>query len=1208
MKKNQHAPHVSEAFSSLKRVRLAAAACSTALAFSFVVPVSTGDSAGLAHAAEGDSTGGGVINPPMISPDTITASGSVERWPLPDNYHLLDNTTLIRQGISYTGQTSDHSFRLSLFSRAAASPGIQWTYLKFDPKLAPYIDKVGVKVSDTSKFRNAMYLFNNQQRWYEKVESDTLGHVDWFGNPNGAPDPYAGMPGVWRAIYDQSHTRLTGSGVEEDPSKRGFATGNWGIFEAVTLQNQQVSADIDVTLNTPIEQIIAETGVDRFVVDSRMQENVEKEGQRVRIAPESPWNGAVVDFTQDDGMPTDFNQSLWLAAQATAKLLVPPNNTIMGPDKRPIPAPAGTTVLRYKQYQPVSISYGTIGGLSPQTKGFDYHLHIDPYVLAAVRGPQGSDDDEGRKVVLWNLWNGVYDTQNADKTPVYIPVSAFDANGNVIVTPNPANKGKSGYFFVDDAWRVIDPIATLGVSSATIVDIPVDKSRLFTDQDGIDGVRRSKISSYVTKIQQPNERVLFSNSAVYVADTYALDKSEEQAPSNEYFDAKYQDTIEVVKPTDAGGSKPNPITFVDPDGNNGEADTDGFQIDPAWSAPRGVTAKVDDKGSVTLVVTDEAEATKDRPLNVAVPVIVTYKDKTVDKATAKFTVTSGESSNPGDGGDTSAVDKYDAAYPAPVEVQQQDTASATPQVTTADGQAAPAGVVKSYTRGALPQGISQNDVEFDAATGKVTFTPSDKVIPGDYTIPVDVTYAEGGTEATNGATFTVILDPNGDLDGDGVPNKYDPDADGDGVNNDDEKAAGLNPLNPDTDGDGTSDGEEDTDKDGIKNSDESFVPKQRDKDGNITDRPVEDTDGDGLGNPGITDRNDNDVADIIDPNGKDDPRTDTGPDGDVDGDGIKNSEDPDIDGDGVNNDDEIAAGLDPKNPDTDGDGTSDGDEDTDGDSIKNSDESDVPDGKVQDTNGDGMGNPGITDKDKDGVADLIDPAMSSALDAVYPDSTNAPQGGVAFAVPTVTSKDGSQVPADAVQKFELGNLPAGVSNDQVSIDGKTGAVTFKPKENQPLDDITIPVAVTYKDGTSEPTNGATFVVTEKGNGAPGSAGWVSGSSGSGNGQGGNVGGSSGLINGSSGTANGSSGSSNGSSGIASGGQNAGDSNQASGSIANLISSGASGKSKGSSPVVGIIAAIVAIGLLASGLGFAAHWGVHASGIPALPALPPLKLP
>ncbi len=127
-----------------------------------------------------------------------------------------------------------------------------------------------------------------------------------------------------------------------------------------------------------------------------------------------------------------------------------------------------------------------------------------------------------------------------------------------------------------------------------------------------------------------------------------------------------------------------------------------------------------------------------------------------------------------------------------------------------------------------------------------------------------------------------------------------PDIDGDGLLNKDEKRLGTDPRNPDTDGDGLKDGEEvytyhtdpltaDTDGDGLSDGDE--VHKYH------TDPLKADTDGDGLS----------------------------------DGDEVlKYHTDPlkaDTDGDGLSDGDEVLKyHTDPLNPDTDGDGLSDGDE------------------------------------------------------------------------------------------------------------------------------------------------------------------------------------------------------------------------------------------------------------------------------------------
>lgn len=97
--------------------------------------------------------------------------------------------------------------------------------------------------------------------------------------------------------------------------------------------------------------------------------------------------------------------------------------------------------------------------------------------------------------------------------------------------------------------------------------------------------------------------------------------------------------------------------------------------------------------------------------------------------------------------------------------------------------------------------------------------------------------------------------PDGDLDGDGIPNAQDEDMDGDGI---------PNGQDPDADGDGVPNGQDDY----------SFGSDPNGAAGDGRTGPEGDLDGDGV------------------PNGRD---------GDMDGDGIPNDQDPDVDGDGVPN-------------------------------------------------------------------------------------------------------------------------------------------------------------------------------------------------------------------------------------------------------------------------------------------------------------------
>ncbi|MFR9821097.1 YPDG domain-containing protein [Corynebacterium striatum] len=386
------------------------------------------------------------------------------------------------------------------------------------------------------------------------------------------------------------------------------------------------------------------------------------------------------------------------------------------------------------------------------------------------------------------------------------------------------------------------------------------------------------------------------------------------------FDPKYKDGS--GKPGD-NVTVPAP-TFTDKDGKATKAPKD-TKFAPGAGAPDGVTVD-ETTGKVTVPVPEGAEPGS----KITVPVEVTYPDKS--KETVEVTVT---------------VEKPDA-----------------PEVDV-NVDAIPDTKVQRGEKVSIPvKSTDGSEVSVTGLPDFLKYNPETKTIEGTVPADADLTSYDvevkaslNGKDATDAFKLTVtermIADP--DTDGDGIPDSKDPDIDGDGVNNSDEKAAGTDPYNPDTDGDGINDGDEDADGDGKSNKEESDPSVDKSKD----------SDGDGI--PDIIDKDDQD-----------------GPKGDKDGDGIINEEDPDADGDGVSNDDEKAAGLDPLNPDTDGDGTNDGDEDTDGDGKSNKDESDVPEGKVTDKDGDGLGDTGVTDKNNNGVADLIEKPDAETPDTKVP--------------------------------------------------------------------------------------------------------------------------------------------------------------------------------------------------------------------------------
>ncbi|WP_240360320.1 adventurous gliding motility protein AgmC [Pyxidicoccus caerfyrddinensis] len=261
------------------------------------------------------------------------------------------------------------------------------------------------------------------------------------------------------------------------------------------------------------------------------------------------------------------------------------------------------------------------------------------------------------------------------------------------------------------------------------------------------------------------------------------------------------------------------------------------------------------------------------------------------------------------------------------------------------------------TGGGVSYECSLDGAAFAACPDPVTFT---SLASGPHTLAVRAVDAAGNVDATP-ATYNWSVSV--DTDGDGLtdaeevtlgtdPNN--PDTDGDGLTDGLEVNVGdTDPLDDDSDDDGVMDGTEDADHDGIV-------------DANETDPNEADTDGDGLTDGlelGLTEPegDDTDPAHFT-PDA--DPTTTTNPlNVDTDGgsvrDGVEDAnhngrvdagetnplvaaDDTDSDGDGVDDTTEIELGTDPHDADTDDDGVQDGAD-------------------------------GLTDTDKDGIIDALDP-------------------------------------------------------------------------------------------------------------------------------------------------------------------------------------------------------------------------------------------
>ena len=215
-----------------------------------------------------------------------------------------------------------------------------------------------------------------------------------------------------------------------------------------------------------------------------------------------------------------------------------------------------------------------------------------------------------------------------------------------------------------------------------------------------------------------------------------------------------------------------------------------------------------------------------------------------------------------------------------------------------------------------------------------------------------------------------------DTDGDGQGNNTDKDDDGDGYPDISEEKYGSDPLDgkstpADMDNDLLPDDEDsDIDGDGILNDEDAFPTNKKES---------QDTDGDGTGDNADQDDDNDGYSDVLEIAMGTNPKDGDDFPGDLDGDGIPDTEDLDLDGDGVLNTADAFPYDKNESLDTDGDGTgNNADLDDDGDGYPDSVESDLgfdpanPDSHPADLDGDGTPDSQDDDIDGDGVGNDSD--------------------------------------------------------------------------------------------------------------------------------------------------------------------------------------------------------------------------------------------
>ncbi|MBM7795288.1 YPDG domain-containing protein [Pseudoglutamicibacter cumminsii] len=574
------------------------------------------------------------------------------------------------------------------------------------------------------------------------------------------------------------------------------------------------------------------------------------------------------------------------------------------------------------------------------------------------------------------------------------------------------------------------------------------------------------------------------------------------------FEPAYEDKL--VVPGEETKSSP---TFTDKDGKDTKApEGSKFSIPEDFKAPEGYEVKIDENtGEITVTFPDKSKLNKDTVEEFDVPVTVTYPDGSTDEAPAKFKLdTDGDGdpdvTDPDDDNDGIPDEEdqnpkvpdqntiFDPAYEDKLVVPGKETKSS-PTFTDKDGKdtTAPEGSKFSIPEDfKAPEGY---EVKIDENTGEITVTFPDKSklnkdTVEEFDVPVTVTYPDGSTDEAP-AKFKL------DTDGDGDPDVTDPDDDNDGIPDEEDQ----NPKVPDQNTIYEPGYEDGSGKPGdeVKIDEPSF----KDKDGNDVTPPEGTTFGPGEDAPdGVKiDENTGEITVTIPEDATPGdkitvPVEVTYPDGSKDNvDVTVTVEEPDAPDTKQN--EEFEPGYE------DGSGKPGEDVKVEKPEFKDKDGNDVtppegttfgpgedaPDGvKIDENTGeitvtipeDATPGDKITvpvevtypDGSKDNVdvtvtveePDAPDTKQNEEFEPGYEDGSGKPGDEVKIDEPTFKDKDGNDVTPPEGTTFGPGeNAP-----DGVKIDENTGEITVTiPEDATPGDKITVPVEVTYPDGSKD---------------------------------------------------------------------------------------------------------------------------------------------
>ncbi|WP_185079680.1 Rib/alpha-like domain-containing protein [Enterococcus gallinarum] len=427
--------------------------------------------------------------------DVQTGENFLEDWALPDNSNI-SGSLITQTGITYVGVKTDDptQLHLKMAYRAAATPAsIDWIYLRVDPELTKYIEEINIK--NTVNIGAQV----GYQRYFEKVDTNTLSNVNTFGTPTGVSDAYAQVDqktgGIYRVLLDKFFIRIPGT----NPKSRGALSGNWGVFPSVPLEAERYEANIYIKLSKDVAELQQELGRDKFGVQLRLQG--QSSSGVATIAKESLNKNTIVDLSQEE---PDENNSNWLNSPSVHTITTTYEGKQMGSDGQFSSILEGTdkSLIRVQNTIMNNLLYGTALDLG---RPVSFNIEIDPQILNLV-----SDDDY---ITIWQVYreNSINHHDGGSNAPVMLKKNMFvDNKIKIEVNKDKAGQYENGVYYVNAVESFMNTLSSSPFVGANFIDIPVMPKPLIEDEDQLIS---AEIKTWFTDKKNDQERIVRNSLA-----------------------------------------------------------------------------------------------------------------------------------------------------------------------------------------------------------------------------------------------------------------------------------------------------------------------------------------------------------------------------------------------------------------------------------------------------------------------------------------------------------------------------------------------------------------------------------------------------------------------------------------------------------------------------------------------------------------------